>query len=56
MLLLQSYDRRKKFLKSDKERERWCSINYNYMTDESDHECGISAQVDLAFRKLVYKR
>ena len=35
---LQSYDRRKKFLKKEKEREKWSQIDYRYMTEESDSD------------------
>ena len=33
---MQLYDRRKKHLKKDKEREKWMQIDYRYMTEESD--------------------
>ena len=35
---LQSYDKRKKFLKKEKEREKWSQIDYRYMTEESDSD------------------
>ena len=35
---LQSYDRRKNFLKKEKEREKWSQIDYRYMTEESDSD------------------
>ena len=34
--VLQLYERRKRVLKKDKERERWEAIGYEYMTEESD--------------------
>ena len=33
---IQLYDRRKKHLRKDKEREKWMQIDYRYMTEESD--------------------
>lgn len=39
VLLLQLYERRKKHLKDD-EKERWASVNANYMTEESQAEDG----------------
>lgn len=35
---VQLYTDRQKVLKSDKERELWCSINYDYTTEESEQE------------------
>ena len=39
VLLLQLYERRKKHLKDD-EKERWASVNANYITEESEAEDG----------------
>ena len=36
ILSLQLYERRQKVLKSEKERKLWESIDYNFMTEESD--------------------
>ena len=36
VLSLQLYERRKKVLKSEKETKLWKSIDYNFMTEESD--------------------
>ena len=36
VLSLQLYERRKKVLKSEKETKLWKSIDYNFMTGESD--------------------
>ena len=33
---MQLYDRRKRHLRSNKEREKWMQIDYHYMTEESD--------------------
>lgn len=35
-VFIQLYDRRKKHLRNEKERERWMQIDYRYMTEESD--------------------
>ena len=36
VLSLQLYERRRKVLKSEKETKLWKSIDYNFMTEESD--------------------
>ena len=33
---MQLYDRRKRHLRSNKEREKWMQIDYHYMMEESD--------------------
>ena len=45
----QSFDRRKRALKKDKERERWAAIDYQYMIEESDAE-GVIYQHKLTWR------
>ena len=36
LIIVQLYERRKKVLKSEKETKLWKSIDYNFMTEESD--------------------
>lgn len=38
LLCTQLYTDRQKVLKNDKERELWCSLNHDYMTEESEQE------------------
>lgn len=37
-VILQLYDRRRRYLKNEEERGKWSTIDYNYMTDESASE------------------
>lgn len=46
----QLYHRRKKYLRTQKERERWGQINFHFMTDESDLDDDSVAQHKLPWR------
>ena len=40
ILLLQLFERRKKYLKGKEEEEKWATIDANFMTEESEAEDG----------------
>ena len=46
----QLYDRRKKYLRNDKEREKWKEIDHRFMTEESDVDEVAVAQHKLPWR------
>ena len=46
----QLYDRRKKHLRNEKEREKWKEIDYRFMTEESDVDEEAVAQHKLPWR------
>ena len=47
---VQLYDRRKKHLANDKEREKWKQLDHRFMTDESDVDEEAVAQHKLTWR------
>ena len=47
---MQLYDRRKKYLRNDKEKEKWKEIDHRFMTEESDVDEEAVAQHKLPWR------